>query len=109
MNDPEIITASMINQVIMNISSPNLQMYQKRDIEVTSKRIGIGTDMMNDDICLEGNPPDTGTVIQTRSLKTARHPLATVAEDHITRLTRNAPNMDNQNQWRRCMPLKSDQ
>jgi hypothetical protein len=98
MNDPKIVTASMINQVIVNISSPNLRMYQKRDIEVTSKKVGIRTDVTNDNIPLEGNPPDTGTLIQTRSLKTARHPLATVVEDHITPSTRNVPNMDNQNQ-----------
>jgi hypothetical protein len=64
---------------------------------------------MNDDIPLEVNPPGTGTIIQTRSLKTARHPLATVAEDLITPQTSNVQNMDNQNQQQRCTPLESDQ
>jgi hypothetical protein len=81
----------------------------KRDIEVMAKKVIIKTDMMNDGIPLEGNPPDTGTIIQTRSLKTARHQLATVAEDHITPPTRNVPNMDSQNQWQRCMPLENNQ
>jgi hypothetical protein len=109
MNDPEIVTASTINEIIVNISSPNLRVYQKRDIGVTSRRIDIGTDVTDNDIRLEGNPPDPRTLVQTRNLKTARHPLATVAEDLIIPPTRNVRNMDNQNQRRRCTPLESDQ
>jgi hypothetical protein len=109
MNDPEIVTASTINQVIVNISSPSLRVCQKRDIGVTSRRIEIGTDVTNENIHLEGIPPDTRTVIQTRSLKTARHPLATVAEDLIIPPTRNVLSMDNQSLRQRCTPLESDQ
>jgi hypothetical protein len=69
--------------------------YPKRDIRITLRRISIGTDVTNDDIHLEGNPPDTRTLIQTRSLKNARHPLATVVEDLIIPPTRHVQNMDN--------------
>jgi hypothetical protein len=77
-----------------------------------SRKVVIKADVTNNDIPLEVNPPGIGTIIQTKSLKTARHPLATVVEDLIrviTPLTRNVQNMDNQNQWRRCTPLESDQ
>jgi hypothetical protein len=63
-----------------------------------SRKVDIKADAMNDNIPLEVNPPGIKTIIQTRSLKTARHPLATVAEDLIIPLTRNVQNMDNRNQ-----------
>jgi hypothetical protein len=76
----------------------------KRDIKVTAtKVIIVRTDMTSDSIPLAGNPPETRTINQTKSLMTARPPLATVAEDHITPPTRNVPNMGNQNRWRKCM------
>jgi hypothetical protein len=81
----------------------------RRGIEVTSRKAIIKANMMNDDIPLKANPPGTGTIIQTRSLKTTRHPLATVVEDLIIPPTRNVQNMDNQNQQRRCTLLESDQ
>jgi hypothetical protein len=70
----------------------------KKDIEVmATKVIIIKANMTNDSIPLEEDPPEARTINQKRSLMTARHPLATVVEDHITRPTISVPNMGNQN------------